>query len=131
MLSVRVLPSLVLRACAALVILGQVLSPALLAVGESGHCSGGHRHAGHAALPAHAAMPGDAVRTGTPAGCSHCPATECAFLVQCAGTAIALCADGMPVVPSADPVRPAAVDATAGFRSLALTPPTPPPLHTS
>jgi len=131
MLSIRLLLSPLLRACAALVILGQALGPAPPAVGGSGHCAGRHQHPGHAALPAHAAVRGDAIGTGAPAGCSHCPVAECAVLMPCAGTVTAVSADGMPVVPSADPVRPVAAGAVAAFPSLALTPPTPPPLHTS
>ena len=131
MLTLRLLLSPLLRACAAVVILGQVLGPASPAVGGSGHCAGRHSHPGHVALPAHAALRGDAIGTGAPAGCSHCPAAECAVLMPCAGTVTAVSADGMPVVPSPDPVRPVAAGAVPAFRSLALTPPTPPPLHTS
>jgi hypothetical protein len=129
MRSLRALFSPTLRACAALAVLGQTLGPAALAVGGSGHCAGGHQHTVQAGTRAH----GAAVRApaSLPAGCAHCPAPECAVLVQCAGTGTAAVSASMPVVAPGDAARPAALEAGAGFRSLALTPPTPPPLLTS
>lgn len=129
MRSLHALFSPMFRTCAALVIVGQTLGPAALALNGSGHCAGGHRHARHVGTLAHVA----AVRATVPlpAGCAHCPAQECAILVQCSGTGTAAVSAGTPVVRAGDVARPTALDAATGLRSLALTPPTPPPLPTS
>jgi hypothetical protein len=66
-----------------------------------------------------------------PAGCAHCPASECAVLAQCAGSGTAAVSAGLPGIPAGDPARPTVLATAAGLRSLALAPPTPPPLITS
>ena len=129
MVAVRALLGLMLRAAAALVIVSLGVGPAPLAAAVSGHCAGHHEHHhGHGATVRHLDVAVEAVGAGTPAECPHCATADCAFLAPCAAGSTAVGADRMPEIPDAGAARAAADRGAADARSLALTPPTPPPL---
>ena len=129
MVAVRALLGLMLRAAAALVILSLGVGPAPMAAAMNGHCAGHHQHP-HGSGPTirHSGVAVETVSAGAPTECPHCANADCAFLAPCAAGSIAVGAARMPEIPGADPVG-AVIDGAAGdARSLALTPPTPPPL---
>lgn len=128
--SLRSLARLVVRGAALVAVLGFAAAPASLAAAAIGHCAGGHdSHAGHGGTgaPPVAAAAGNPL----PGDCPHCPATGCAGLAPCAGSATAVAAAATPLLVAAGPVRTAAAPLIAGSTSLALAPPTPPPLPAS
>jgi len=114
---------------AAVTVLGLATGPVALAAATSGHCASRHEgQAGPASAAAHAGAGTTAMEAETRTGCPHCAATECAFLAPCGGGVTAVGAGAMPAIIGASPVRATAASAAPGPRSLALAPPTPPPL---
>jgi hypothetical protein len=117
------------RGAAAVAVLGLAASPLPLAAATTGHCAGRHQaHAGHAATTTHSGAVAGAMGTGMPADCPHCASARCAVLAPCAGGLTAVGTGTMPALVVAIPVRATLAPAAAGLRSLALAPPTPPPL---
>jgi hypothetical protein len=119
------------RVVAVVAMLGLAAGPAPLAAASTGHCGGDqpmqHRHAagggptGAVTRGMGADMPGD---------CPHCASAECAVLSPCAGGLTAAAA-AVPALVVASAVRATAAPAAAAPTSLALAPPTPPPLPIS
>ena len=120
------------RVVAVLAMLGLAAGPAPLAAAPSGHCAA--RHQAHTGHPGTGVQPGAVTRgmgADMPGDCPHCASAECAILAPCAGGVTAVGAAAMPALGVATAVRAAAAPAAAGPRSLALAPPTPPPLPLS
>jgi hypothetical protein len=129
MVAVRALLTLMLRGAAALVIVSLGVGAAPLAAAVGGHCAGHHQHHhGYGATLRHSGVAVEAAGAGRPAECPHCATADCAFLAPCADGSAAVGADRMPEIPDAGAARAAADGAAADARSLALAPPTPPPL---
>ena len=117
------------RVVAVVAMLGLAAGPAPLSAVTGGHCAARHQaHAGHGAQTGAVTrgmdpdMPGD---------CPHCASAECAVLAPCAGGVTAVGAPAMPALGVATAARATAAPAAAGPASLALAPPTPPPLPRS
>jgi len=125
---VRSLLALTLRGAAALVIVSLGFGPAPVAATVTGHCAGHHQHR-HGFRPmVHGSGAAETVGAEAPAECPHCATADCAFLAPCAAGATAVGAGPMPEVPGASASRAPADGSASGVRSLALAPPTPPPL---
>ena len=117
------------RVVAVVAMLGLAAGPAPLAAGTGGHCAARHQaHAGH---------PGKGPQTGAvtrvmgadmPADCPHCASAECAVLAPCTGGGTAVVVAALPALGVATAARTTAAPPAAGPASLALAPPTPPPL---
>ena len=117
------------RVVAVVAMLGLAAGPTPLSAVPGGHCATRHQaHTGHGAQTGAvthgigADMPGD---------CPHCASAECAVLAPCAGGVTAVGAPAMPALGVATAARATAGPAPAGPASLALAPPTPPPLPRS
>jgi hypothetical protein len=129
MLVVRALLALMLRVAAALVIVSLGAGPAPLAAAVGGHCAGHHQHRhGYGPTVRHSDVAVETIGAGAPAECPHCASADCAFQAPCAAGLTAVGAGRMPEIPRAGAVGAAADGAAGDARSLALTPPTPPPL---
>lgn len=116
------------RVVAVVAMLGLAAGRAPLSAVTGGHCAARHQaHTGHAGNGAQTG----AVTRGMPADCPHCASAECAVLAPCAGGVTAVGAPAMPALGVATAARATAAPAAAGPASLALAPPTPPPLPRS
>jgi hypothetical protein len=112
--------------------LGLAAGPAPLSAATGGHCAVRHQaHAGHAGTAAQTGAVAPGMGAGMPGDCPHCASAECAVLAPCAGSVTAVGAAAMPALGAATAVRATAAPAAAGPTSLALAPPTPPPLPLS
>jgi hypothetical protein len=119
-------------AVAVVAMLGLAAGPAPLSAAASGHCAARDQvHAGHAGTAAQTGAVARGMSAGMPGDCPHCAAAECAVLAPCASGVAAVGAAAMPALAVAGTVRPTAAPAVAGPTSLALAPPTPPPLPLS
>jgi hypothetical protein len=119
------------RVVAVVAMLGLAAGPAPLSAAASGHCGARDQaHAGHAGTAAQTGAVARAMGAGMPGDCPHCAAAECAVLAPCA-SGVAAVGAAMPALAVAGTVRPTAAPAVAGLTSLALAPPTPPPLPLS
>src|SRR5689334_2195542 len=127
MVAVRALLGLMLRAAAALVIVSLGVGPAPMAAAMSGHCAGHHPH-GYGPTVRHSGVAVETVGAGAPPECPHCANADCPFLAPCAAGSIAVGAGRMPEIPGTGPVGAVIDGAADDARSLAPTPPTPPPL---
>jgi hypothetical protein len=118
------------RVVAVVAMLGLAAGPAPLAAASTGHCGGDqpmqHHHAAGGG-PTGAVTRG--MGTDMPGDCPHCASAECAVLSPCAGGLTAAAA--VPALVVASAVRATAAPAAAAPTSLALAPPTPPPLPIS
>ena len=117
-----------LRVAAALVIVSLGAGPALAAA-VGGHCAGPHQHRhGYGPTVRHSDVSVETIGAAAPAECPHCATADCAFQAPCAAGSTAVGAGRMPEIPGAGAVGAVADGAAGDARSLALTPPTPPPL---
>jgi len=120
------------RVVAVVAMLGLAAGPAPLAAASTGHCGGSHpvqHHHAASGVPTGAGTRG--MGTDMPGDCPHCASAECAVLAPCAGGVTAVGAAAMPALVVATAARATAAPAAAGPTSLALAPPTPPPLPLS
>ena len=119
------------RVVAVVAMLGLAAGRAPLSAVAGDHCATRHQaHAGHVGNGTQTGAVTHGMGAGMPGDCPHCASAECAVLA-CAGGVTAVGAPAMPALGVATAARAAAAPAAAGPASLALAPPTPPPLPRS
>lgn len=112
--------------------LGLAAGRAPLSAVTGDHCATRHQaHAGHVGNGAQTGAVTHGMGADMPGDCPHCASAECAVLAPCAGGVTAVGAPAIPALGVATAARTTAAPAAAGPASLALAPPTPPPLPRS
>lgn len=120
------------RVVAVVAMLGLAAGRAPLSAVTGDHCATRHQaHAGHGGNGAQTGAVTHGMGADMPGDCPHCASAECAVLAPCAGGVTAVGAPAMPALGVATAARATAAPAAAGPASLALAPPTPPPLPRS
>ncbi len=117
---------------AVVAMLGLAAGPVPLSAVPGSHCAARHQtHAGHVGKGAPTGAVTHGMGADMPADCPHCASAACAVLAPCAGGVTAVGAPAMPALGVAAAARATTAPAAAGPASLALAPPTPPPLPRS
>src|SRR5512135_401398 len=117
---------------AVVAMLGLAAGPVPLSAVPGSHCAARRQtHAGHVGKGAPTGAVTHGMGADMPADCPHCASAECAVLAPCAGGVTAVGAPAMPALGVAAAARATTAPAAAGPASLALAPPTPPPLPRS